>query len=222
MKPVWRYLSGYVVPLLMLVFLLLSNLFTRVEFFRNLLFPERVLVVSVRSPEESPSGPAFMADTSSVDSPADSLAWAAAPLGLRTGVERLRAKSYAQAESSLTSVIAADSGNSDAWYYRGVARMRSQDPRGARDDFFRATQLRPGNSRAHFNLGVLSLRGKKFPEARASFREASGSFQKPASLVNGTRASVKRPISTKFRPVVSKMSTRLSVLLMVAASLRWV
>jgi tetratricopeptide (TPR) repeat protein len=64
---------------------------------------------------------------------------------VNAGLASLQVGAYAQAEAYLTDAVARDAGRWDAWYYLAELRRARGDIGGARDAYFRARALRPGD-----------------------------------------------------------------------------
>jgi superkiller protein 3 len=200
MKKMTRIVWSYLPPVLILAFLLLSNLFTRNDYFRTLLFPEQSVRISAAIPDDTeekiPSTPGEDSlSTADVDSShctdrayltaRDSIAsgrYEAAIAVLRNmedspicsrsllsntmGIALLHAKRYHDAEMYFTKAISEDSTNGILWYNRGVCRSRLNRSSQSMSDYRQAVRLDKNLSNAHFNLGILLLRNRKYEESR--------------------------------------------------------
>ncbi|MDP4210787.1 MAG: tetratricopeptide repeat protein [Bacteroidota bacterium] len=59
--------------------------------------------------------------------------------------------------------------HSNYFLIRGNARERLMDLKGAREDYAEAVDMRPSNQDAHFDLGIINLKTKRYDEAIANF-----------------------------------------------------
>ncbi|MCA9752989.1 MAG: tetratricopeptide repeat protein [Gemmatimonadetes bacterium] len=86
-----------------------------------------------------------------------------------------------EARPLLDAILAADHAKeapADAWYQRGLLRMRARDHEGAVDDFRRAVAMEPGDPAAWFNLGRLLPRLGEPDEAKAALARGNAARER--------------------------------------------
>ncbi len=161
MKKWMTYIKGYIPPLIILFFLLISNLFTRVKLFRDYLFPEQQITVSVLNGDESESdtGDAQLSFDKFIpeedSTPCDN------PLFLE-GKSSYQRGDYTGAISKWQKLADSSLCNRSPIHNKiGIAYLKTGNLREAEHFFTLATSEDNRNAIAWYNLGVcLSRRGR--------------------------------------------------------------
>jgi len=172
MKKWYSYLPAYIPPLAILVFLLLTNLFTRSRVLRSFLFPERSIVIStVKDDDFSDIGTVvFLNDTS--NSPdedtigcSDSAYQGARALFID--------KNYSAAIAEWSALLNSTQCNkSNILNSMGIAYLKTAKIHTALQTFERATHADSSNARSWYNLGLCRSKKGLFREAVAAYSQA--------------------------------------------------
>jgi tetratricopeptide (TPR) repeat protein len=172
MKNLIKILTGYIPPMVILVFLLTSNLFTRVKFFKEYLFPEQQITVSVLygDDSENDSSGASLPNTK-FDIEEDSL-HCEDPLYFE-GKALYKKANYTGAILKWQKL--ADSSLCDRSPVNnsiGIAFLKAGNFREAERLFTMAISEDSGNALAWYNLGVCHSRRGRISLAADAYRQA--------------------------------------------------
>ncbi len=99
----------------------------------------------------------------------------------------IEAKNFPKAVSLLTDHLKENPQDGDAWFNLGLARLFSNDTRGAEDAFLQATRTAPDNWQAFDRLGYIYEKGKNYPKALQFYRKADSLSQNSQVKANVER-----------------------------------
>lgn len=85
----------------------------------------------------------------------------------------IEAKNFPKAISLLAEHLKENPQDGDAWFNLGLARLFSNDTKGAEQAFLQATRTAPDNWQAYDRLGFIYEKGKNYPKALEFYRKAS-------------------------------------------------
>ncbi|RPI25025.1 MAG: tetratricopeptide repeat protein [Acidobacteria bacterium] len=98
-------------------------------------------------------------------------------------INAIEKKDFAQATTLLRQHLEDHPQDSDAWFNLGLARLFSNDMKGAEDAFQQSVKLDPGNWQSHDRLGYIYEKNKNYAKALQHYQKASsGSAQAKASV----------------------------------------
>ena len=100
-----------------------------------------------------------------------------AQLGYAQAVKAIEGKDYEQASALLTSHLANNPEDAAAWFNLGLARLFSNDLKGAEDAFAQSVRLDPDNWRGYDRLGYIYEKTKNYRKALQNYSKASGLSQ---------------------------------------------
>jgi tetratricopeptide (TPR) repeat protein len=80
-------------------------------------------------------------------------------------------RAYSEAITKLEAITQAAPDNEPAWYYLGVARLRTDDYEGALEALLKAAALRPGRPGTHLYIGELYERTGAYDEAIRAYQD---------------------------------------------------
>ncbi len=169
----WRtYLPAYLPPLLILSFLLLTNLFTRSRVLRGLLFPERSIVISAEYDDNQPDDEDSAPLPDGTDSEEEDSSGCDEPAYLQARTAYL-SKEYAASIRLWTAMLDSSScSRSSLLNSIGIAYLKSSGLHNAHTFLRKAVQADSSNARAWYNLGLCRSRQGYSSQARNAYLRA--------------------------------------------------
>jgi tetratricopeptide (TPR) repeat protein len=166
----WKYIPAYIPPLAIVVFLLVTNLFTRAEIFRNFLFPEKTISISAAASDDPQANLSPVLDSASM-SDVDSLACNdSLNLAARAAYAR---GSYEIAIQSWTASLSSTACNASMVLNSiGIAQMKIGAIRDALASFSHAIQSDSTNERSWLCRGICWSRMNRPLDARSDYLKA--------------------------------------------------
>jgi len=99
----------------------------------------------------------------------------------------IEAKNFPKAVSLLTGHLKDNPQDGDAWFNLGLARLFSNDTKGAEQAFLQATRTAPDSWQAYDRLGYIYEKAKNYPKALEFYRKADSLSQSSQVKANVER-----------------------------------
>lgn len=173
MKP-WRHLLAYLPPFSILAFLLLTNLFTRSDTLRRLLFPEKSLSISSVSPDDEEAGTEpLLISSDSMGSLSDTAGSEgdSARIFFKQAVQLTRLNRSAEARNNYLRALSINPGMGVAHFNLGILSLRQKKPSEARSRFMNALHWGLKKPVCWYNIGLTYQREDSTDGALAAYRE---------------------------------------------------
>jgi len=107
-------------------------------------------------------------------------------------INAIERKDFAQATSLLRDHLADHPQDGDAWFNLGLARLFSNDMKGAEEAFQQSVKNEPDNWQAHDRLGYIYEKNKNYPKALQHYRKASAQSAQAKTSVARVQERMRR------------------------------
>ncbi len=115
-----------------------------------------------------------------------------AQMGYARAINAIERKDFAQATSLLRAHLAEHPQDGDAWFNLGLARLFSNDMKGAEEAFQQSIKNEPDNWRAHDRLGYIYEKNKEYQKALQHYQKASAQSPQAKNSVARVQERIRR------------------------------
>lgn len=113
-------------------------------------------------------------------------------MGYARAINAIEKRDFAQATSLLREHLADHPQDGDAWFNLGLARLFSNDLKGAEEAFQQSIKNEPDNWQAHDRLGYIYEKNKNYPKALQHYQKASAQSPQAKNSVARIQERIRR------------------------------